>query len=526
MTKKKHIDHYFQERFKNFEANPAEETWTNIEARLDEKKKRRIIPFWWKFSGVAAVLLIGLYSSKSSFTAVEGTKNPVVIESNSQKTSKNLNSFKTNNATSTRTLDVQPTNDQNKTIVNSNKTGKEIEKTLQNNTAITKEKNNTLVNNTRPNKEKSAQTLLIQSKDNWLSTKSEKRGYAESKTSKIKHAKQFHSTLNSNASQPVALNPTKVSTNPTEMPSTNLVKDNIPPINDSKTSIGINTDVSTDLSTNQKIVVQETTLNDTTKIKGVATNPLEELLSEKESKTKQQSKENSWQISSNVAPVFLGSVTNGSPIDPMFKNNAKTFNTSMSMGIGVSYALNDKFTVRTGINKMSFNYDTKGIAFYADLQENGMANISPTASGKEITVVNTATETDNLLPFENSFVHLNEGYINQKLGYYEVPLEITYALVNKRFGLKVIGGVSTFFLNENSISVVSQNISTTLGKANNLNDMHFSTNLGLGLKYGFMKSFEFNVEPTIKYQLNTFQSSAGNFKPYVIGLYSGVSYKF
>ena len=55
---------------------------------------------------------------------------------------------------------------------------------------------------------------------------------------------------------------------------------------------------------------------------------------------------------------------------------------------------------------------------------------------------------------------------------------------------------------------------------------YFSTNFGIGLKYGFMKSFEFNVEPTFKYQLNTFSSDAGNFKPYLFGIYSGISYKF
>jgi hypothetical protein len=99
-------------------------------------------------------------------------------------------------------------------------------------------------------------------------------------------------------------------------------------------------------------------------------------------------------------------------------------------------------------------------------------------------------------------------------------------LVNKRFGITVISGVSTFILNENKISVVSGNMSTDLGKANNLNDVHFSTNVGLGIKYGFWKALEFNIEPTFKYQVNTFSSNAGDFKPYLFGIYSGISYKF
>ena len=116
--------------------------------------------------------------------------------------------------------------------------------------------------------------------------------------------------------------------------------------------------------------------------------------------------------------------------------------------------------------------------------------------------------------------------MKQEIGYLEMPVEMTYSLFDKKFGLKIIGGFSTLFLQDNSITIVSESRDVLLGKANNLSDVHFSTNFGLGIKYGFMKSFEFNLEPTVKYQLNTFSSNAGNFKPYIFGVYSGISYKF
>ena len=61
MNERKNIERIFQEKFKDFEVNPAEEVWGNIEKKLDEKKRRRIIPFWWKLSGVAALFLIGFF---------------------------------------------------------------------------------------------------------------------------------------------------------------------------------------------------------------------------------------------------------------------------------------------------------------------------------------------------------------------------------------------------------------------------------------------------------------------------------
>ena len=67
---------------------------------------------------------------------------------------------------------------------------------------------------------------------------------------------------------------------------------------------------------------------------------------------------------------------------------------------------------------------------------------------------------------------------------------------------------------------------TYIGEANNLNNMSYSTNLGIGLEYKLSKSLNFNFDPMFKYQLNAFSNDAGNFKPYILGIYSGLSYRF
>ena len=112
------------------------------------------------------------------------------------------------------------------------------------------------------------------------------------------------------------------------------------------------------------------------------------------------------------------------------------------------------------------------------------------------------------------------------MGYIEVPMELSYKLIDKKFGVALIGGFSTLFLNQNKIDLVSPELNTTIGEANNLNNVHVSSNIGVGVKYRFAKAFEANFEPTFKYQLNMFSNDAGNFKPYLFGLYTGVSYRF
>ena len=120
----------------------------------------------------------------------------------------------------------------------------------------------------------------------------------------------------------------------------------------------------------------------------------------------------------------------------------------------------------------------------------------------------------------------SSGNIDQRFGFIEVPLELEYRLLDKKFGLNVIGGFSTFFLNQNEIYADVDGSSTLIGEANNMNSTSFSANFGLGLDYSLSKQWNFSLEPQFKYQINTFNNTSGNYRPFFIGLYTGLSYKF
>ena len=65
MKEKKNIDRLFQEQFKDFEAVPNPQLWLNIEAELKkDKKKRRLLPFWFRYSGIAAAFFLGMFPPK------------------------------------------------------------------------------------------------------------------------------------------------------------------------------------------------------------------------------------------------------------------------------------------------------------------------------------------------------------------------------------------------------------------------------------------------------------------------------
>ena len=80
---KKDIERLFQEKFKDFEATPPLESWANIEERLNQKKKkRRVIPFWFKTSGIAATLILGVFLFMNKKDNLNTNVNEVVIENN------------------------------------------------------------------------------------------------------------------------------------------------------------------------------------------------------------------------------------------------------------------------------------------------------------------------------------------------------------------------------------------------------------------------------------------------------------
>lgn len=180
--------------------------------------------------------------------------------------------------------------------------------------------------------------------------------------------------------------------------------------------------------------------------------------------------------------------------------------------------------LRTGINKVVLGYNTNDVLYSAGLLSNNLANISYVT--KNAIEVKNTENYNALSSSEKNMQNTNTGALNQKMGYYELPLELSYAVLDKKFGINVIGGFSTLFLNENEISLRSSQSNIALGEAKNLNKVHLSTNLGLGFKYQLVKSFQLHFEPILKYQFNTFSRESNDFKPVFIGLYSGISYQF
>ena len=236
-------------------------------------------------------------------------------------------------------------------------------------------------------------------------------------------------------------------------------------------------------------------------------------------------------VSTTAAPIYSDNFGSGNTIDDQFANNQGSSEITISYGINFAYQISKKIRIRSGISKVDLSYNTKNIAFTAAVNPSALSGIDYNGN-----IPNYRIENRSVRPFSNisastefnraSLASPTSGYLNQKLGFIEVPLEIEYVIIDKQIGLNIIGGGSTLFLDENMISLKASDFSTNLGEGNNLNKVSFSTNIGIGLDYDISPEFQLNLEPIFKYQINTFNNGTGDVKPYYFGVYSGFSFKF
>ncbi|WJJ97136.1 hypothetical protein [Algibacter luteus] len=518
MSDKKHIDRIFQEGFKDFEAAPSDAVWKNIEAKLNEKKKkRRVVPIWWQYAGIAAALLIlltigGIYFNNSE----EGSTNPIVETENTIPENTILGNENINDTSETNQVVLENSKEEesNKTS-NLNAEAPLITDQIDasNETTVAETNTSTIKNQSKSKLVSSDKTRL---KNNLNNQNTDPVANAsEDKNEQISLPKNVdEKTSVANLSETVKVeNVTEtllVDKEKAEAILNDALKD------DTKIA-----DTSSEIENN--VTVDENSENNELSIEE-AINISKDIIDEESNNQK-----NKWTVSPNAAPIYFNTLGEGSSIDPQFNNNSKSGEINMSYGIAASYALNKKLKIRSGINRVNLGYNTNDVIVFQSTGSRSSSSALQNVSGANRNSDDVSFISSETLSSSNATESIasSNASINQALGYIEIPLEIQYTLSDKKFGVNVIGGFSSLFLNDNEIYSQEENGTRTyLGEASNINKTSYSANFGLGLNYKVSKRFDLNLEPIFKYQFNTFNNTSGNFSPYFIGVYTGFAIKF
>lgn len=237
-------------------------------------------------------------------------------------------------------------------------------------------------------------------------------------------------------------------------------------------------------------------------------------------------KRTNFEVSTHVTPIYYGKLGRANPLDVGFNDN-RTPEVTYSYGVTVAMKISDKMKIRSGVNRVDLSYSSSGIGYQS------VAGVYPVRNASLVKVTDPEVKmvTGNVNNRTRSSTNrtpagiFTQGNLNQKMGYIEVPVEFEINLWESKVELNLIGGGSTLFLEANEVTLNTGSISAA-GKADNLNEVSFSANLGLGVDYNLSEKFKLNLEPMLKYQIQTFDAPTGEVQPYFFGVYTGFSYKF
>lgn len=539
MSDKKNIDRLFQEKFKDFEAIPNDNVWKGIEAKLQnkEKKKRRVIPFWWTIGAAAAAILLLFTFGNLIFEINTINKQSIVDTKNTEvdkvkKTNSKNNSNETSISKSENTSETPIKNTNTSTI---NQTQKQL---LKSN--IVNQNKNTIAFKNSENKNKSE-------KRNATNTNSVNKTQTKvAKNVNLKKSDDYKNISHSNETKPL-INSEKN----TNTIASNRSNDNVKKDNSIESQIKSNEEIKALLNSSNKnnnAVVKSNKEDNFTNnkeekstLKENKKQSIEEAIAEANTENEEEKERRRWSIAPNVAPVYFNSLGKGSSLDAQFANNSNNSNITVSYGLKGSYAINKRLKITTGVNRVNFSNTTNDVialsskGFSATISpialnsaeqpvNDNLSNVQLNINNNDGSLVLLSRANVNFVP--ESINATGNGDLNQTFGFIEIPLELDYRVIDKKLGLNISGGFSTLFLNENEISASVDGQNTRIGKANNISDTSFSANFGVGLDYNISEKVNISLEPKFKYQLNTFKNTAGDFRPFFIGVYTGLSFKF
>lgn len=255
-----------------------------------------------------------------------------------------------------------------------------------------------------------------------------------------------------------------------------------------------------------------------------------------------ESKVSKWRVGAGVSPTYLSSNLRAASrnISEMVSNESAML--SYTGGVVVSFTVGKRLALQTGIYYSSLGREISGIVSYS-----GFSAIAGSKSEKVFGVetttgrVNTTNRdifladqagdriqsiytADNFDPLKSDLTPFGNK-LQQSYEYLEIPLLLSYRVIDRRIGLNITGGLSYNFLLDNKTFAVGENTKVPVGSTADLSALLLSSALGMNLEYSVTDKFSVNMGPSLRYFLNSNgRLSADN--PYTFGIWSGIFYKF
>ncbi len=273
---------------------------------------------------------------------------------------------------------------------------------------------------------------------------------------------------------------------------------------------------------------------------------------------RQKTGKKGWIIGAHVSPGYSShSANHGEQYSQNMTYSADNGIGNVGGGLSVQYKTSKRLRVESGVyfsqNGQSsnssagglFSFDSNADYLYAapenideartgfqnsvQLNNNGIAMnstagvINMRATPKGASIATNAENSD--ANFANTLV--TNGEFSQEFEFVEVPLYIRYSILDKKFGIELMGGLNAGFVVGNNAYIDNDFGKQNIGSTEDISTLNLSGTIGVGLNYMMGKHFSLAVEPRLNYYLNSINTNPDvSYRPYRIGVFTGLYYEF
>ena len=260
--------------------------------------------------------------------------------------------------------------------------------------------------------------------------------------------------------------------------------------------------------------------------------------------------EKGWKMGVNVAPAYSSFTSEHSEnyaLDMAYAASEGSGN--VGAGFSVQYQTGKRWSIETGVHyaksgqksqNTSELFARNNSAGYGNFDSDlafapvktsavGQMAMNSTAGVIALDKLPPGTEIVARLESEVSYSNslLSRGEFSQVFDFIEIPLYLRYTLIDSKIDVDVLGGVNAGLVVGNNAFLDNEYGVQNIGKTEDVSALNMSGTVGVGVNYALGKHLSLAVEPRFNYYLNSINRNPEvDFRPYRIGVYTGLYYDF
>lgn len=151
----------------------------------------------------------------------------------------------------------------------------------------------------------------------------------------------------------------------------------------------------------------------------------------------------------------------------------------------------------------------------------GVVKMRNTPQGAQINAITDASKD------VYSTTLVAEGEFSQVFDLLEIPLYLRYKVLDKKFGIDVLGGLNAGLVVGNNAYIENNSGKQNIGTTEDISTMNVSGTVGVGVNYALGRHVSLAMEPRFNYFLNSINTSPDvDYKPYRFGVFTGIYFAF